>query len=122
MNTETKHLIVKVTVWILFTCAMMFVSTSFSYVIDSHDIIMYRRILKWVPFGSRRIPIGAIKEVRRLRLLPDILLGLRLYGNLLVKRGVVVVLKKGFVRRLYLTPANCDAFVKELETRIQASR
>ena len=81
---------------------------------------MQWRILRLVRFAKREIKIRDIQEVRRFEL-KDILSGGQIFGNFFIKEGVIVVLRKGIFRKIFITPENADEFVQQLSKKVSNS-
>lgn len=99
--------------------SILYLFSSFSYQISEDSIVIQWKLLKYVPFNSRKIDIGNVREVRRFEFKKDILFGANLWGNLFTKEGVIVILKQGFFKRVYLTPEEPDKFIAIVGARIK---
>jgi hypothetical protein len=98
-----------------------FVFGRFSYEIRDSIFVVERRLFFFIPFGKRRIPIENIQEIRPLKGFWDVLRGAEVYGNLFLRRGVLVVLKRGFFKRLFITPPNVAELTNSLEQELVKS-
>jgi hypothetical protein len=76
---------------------------------------MQRKILGIIPFGRRSIPVAMIMEIRKFGAKWDWLRGAEIYGKLFLRPGVLIILRKGFCRRLYITPSEPDDFIELLQ-------
>jgi len=94
------------------------VFATFNYTIDRTHLTISWRILSRVPFNSRSIRLAAVAQVRRFERFPDHLFVGSVWGNLFVKPGIILTLRKGLFRRIYLTPRQPDEFMRELNARI----
>ncbi len=47
-------------------------------------------------------------------------MGAHVWGNLFIKEGVIIVLKKGFIRNVYITPDEPYVFIEQLEHRLRS--
>ncbi len=83
-----------------------FVFGRFSYEICDDTFVVKRKLFFFIPFGKKKIPFANIQEIRPLNGFWDALRGAEVYGNLFLRRGVLVVLKRGFFKRLFITPPN----------------
>lgn len=101
---------------ILFSILYLF--SSFSYQISEDSIVIQWKLLKYVPFNSRKIDINNVREVRRFGFKKDILFGANIWGNLFTKEGVIIILNEGFFRRVYLTPEEPDKFIAKVGAKI----
>jgi len=113
----------------IFVCAIgisifstLYIFSDFSYELSTDAIIIRWSILGGIPFGQRRINIENIDGVRRYDRWRDSLQGYYVAGNLLVKPAVVIFLKHGLMKRVFLTPPNPDDFIKTLESKINLTR
>lgn len=99
--------------------SILYLFSSFSYQISQDSIVIQWKLLKYVPFNSRTIDISNVRQIRRFELKKDILFGANIWGNLFTKEGVIIILKEGFFKRVYLTPEEADKFIAEVEGRIR---
>ena len=95
---------------------ILYVFSSFSYKISEDFLIMQWRILKFVPFTSKKIRLADIQEARRFKLKEDLLSGGYIFGNLLTKKGVILILRKRafFVKKIFITPDKPDTFLEQI--------
>jgi len=105
---------------IVIACYLVFVVfPDHQYEITPTSLRMEYRVLKRVRLSKREIRFEDIKDVRRLGfLIPP---GVWAYGNVFKPRsGVLLILRRRllFWRRVFITPADPDAFVSELRRRL----
>lgn len=102
----------------------VYVFGEFSYSITDETLRMRWRVLRVLPFGTLSIALRNIIEARPYDRRRDLLGGGYIFGNLLVKKGMVLILRRRLflVRKVYITPGNGDAFVAELNRRVTDSR
>jgi hypothetical protein len=96
--------------------AALYVFASFSYELVDGCLVLRRKILAIIPFGCRRIPVSMIIEIRKFGAKRDWLRGAEIYGKLFLRPGVLIMLRKGFCRRIYVTPSEPDNFIELLQT------
>jgi len=89
----------------------------FSYELHDQVLVVRRKILYFIPYGFRRIPISSIREIRRFGGWKDVLRGADMFGNLFLREGVIIILKDGIFRRIFITPEKPDEFIKRVETQ-----
>jgi len=92
-----------------------YVFGTFTSEIGHGCLILNRKIFRVIPFGRRSVQLSYITEVRRFDLRRDWFRGAEVFGNLFWRPGVLIILKKGFCRRIYLTPSEPDSFIKLLQ-------
>ncbi|MBE0449141.1 MAG: hypothetical protein IBX64_13795 [Actinobacteria bacterium] len=102
---------------------IFYIFGSFTYEIREHSVCMKWELLKYIPFKSVKIDIDDILEARRYSFEKDIA-GADYFGNLLIKPGVILVLKRrrltfSFIKRIYITPDNPDEFIARVNQKIQ---
>jgi len=116
---DLYYTVVVVTVAFLIVMAL-YVCSSFSYVISNNTLKMDWRILKYVRFASREINIDNIQEVRRFRLKQDLFGGGYVFGNLFIKAGVIIILKRRllFCSKVYITPKEPDIFIEQIINKL----
>jgi hypothetical protein len=95
--------------------AAFYIFGRFVYIMRADGFTVRRYVFWVVPFGTRRFQTSEIAEVRRCDFKRDWLRGAEIFGNLFWKPGVMVITKRGFWRRFYLTPPDPDAIVTMLE-------
>ena len=98
--------------------SILYVFSTFTYHISNTALSIQWRLFRYIPFNSREINIEEVLEVRRFDLSKDLLVGTQIWGNLLIRKGVVLVLKRGFFRHAYVTPKDPDNFIQEMKARI----
>ena len=98
--------------------SLLYVFSGFSYEIVEGKLSIKWTVLKYIPFGSKRVPISSIQDVRRFEFKKDILRGAYIGGNLFIKDGVLLILKEGVFKRVYITPDNPDDFIVNMKHRM----
>jgi hypothetical protein len=110
---------------IIFSVAIVFilvfyVTANFSYAVRDGDIQMKWRILKWIPINRWRIRLDRVKEVRRFDARQD-LVGGEIFGNILSKRVVTLVVDRRFgFKRIFITPNEPELFIEQIRNRKQS--
>ena len=94
---------------------------SFTYEFNEGGLVMRRKILGGIPFGSRALQFSDVKEVRRFGGAADWWRGADVYGRLFLQPGVLVIMRKGAVRRIYITPSQPDEFIRKLQAVCQVA-
>ena len=114
MSDYQATAIVLTTAVVIFS--ILYVFSDFTYTISDGTLKMKWSILKFVFFGSRKVNIDNINEVKLFDFRKDILKGYDVFGNLLIKKGVVIILKKRsmLLKRIYITPGNPDKFIEQI--------
>ena len=72
------------------------------------------KLLKYIPFNSRKINIDNIQTIKKFKFKEDMLYPTDIWGNLFIKKGFIVILKEGFIKRVYMTPDNPAVFVDKI--------
>lgn len=93
----------------------LYVFSTFKYETSGKDLIVKWRLLKNIPFNSRKIDIDNIQTIKKFTFKKDMLHPTDIWGNLFIKKGFIVILKKGFMKRVYITPDNTDLFVEKIK-------
>ena len=88
----------------LIVFSTLYIFSTFNYEMSGNNLIIKWRLLKYIPFNSRRIDTNNIQSVKTFKFKEDILSPTDIWGNLFVKKGLIVILKEGFIRRIYITP------------------
>jgi hypothetical protein len=99
-----------------------YVFGKFAYKVQNRHIIVQRTILGILPFGTRSIPFSEIKDIRRYGRKGDWVRGADVYGNLFWKPAVLIILKNGFFRRVFITPSSTDEFIKNARLQIEMTQ
>jgi hypothetical protein len=94
--------------------SLFYLFASFSYQILEDTILLKWRILKYVPFNVLRIRIEDIEEIDLFNNRKHIFYGARIWGNPFVKKGIIILLRRGIVKRVFLTPRNPMQFIDEV--------
>jgi hypothetical protein len=102
----------------LFLFLILYVFPTYSYVISGDSIYVKHKILKYVPFRSKKIIIKKIDTVRDFDFKKDIFSGGDIWGNLFIKRGVIIKCKKGFFKNIYVTPENPHQFIEQVREKM----
>jgi hypothetical protein len=89
----------------------LYIFGTFSYIMLDDSIIIKWKILKHIPFSSYEIDVSKIQSIRAFKFKNDIIAGCRILGNLFVKKGVIIQLKRGFAKNIYITPENPSTFI-----------
>jgi hypothetical protein len=84
---------------------------------------MQWRILVCIPFSFSKIKIENIQEIRRFDFKKDFFRGAYIFGNLIRRRGVIIVLKKRSLlrKRIFITPENPDKFIEQVGNIIKTT-
>jgi hypothetical protein len=93
----------------------LYIFSTFKYEMSGKDLIIEWRLLKYIPFNSRKIDVDNIQTIRKFIFKKDTLYPTDIWGNLFIKKGFIVILKKGFIKRVYITPDNPDLFVGKIK-------
>lgn len=101
----------------LFLFLVIYVFPTYSYTISENTIYVKHKIFKYVPFRSRKINLYKIETIGAFDFKKDIFSGGDIWGNLFIKKGVVIKLKKGFVKIIYITPDNPSKFIEQVKKR-----
>src|SRR5229473_3191387 len=98
---------------------VLYVCATFSYSLSQRSLVLRWHIRGCVPFGPRTIEFDNIQEARTFRPAPD-LLGGYIFGNVLRRRIVTLVLQKRIflMKRAFITPDDPESFLAELRERI----
>ena len=113
---DVQGFAVVVSVAIIFIL-VFYVTASFSYAVRDTDIKMNRKILKWIPISGWRIRLDRVKEVRRFDARTD-LVGGEIFGNVLSKRVVTLVVDRRFgFKRIFITPNEPELFIEQIRNR-----
>ena len=104
--------------------SILFIFPTVTYEILEDSIKMKWKVFKFILIGSRTIKITNIQEIRKFIFKKDILPGGYIWGNLLIKKGVIIVLNKrlirfSFFKRIFITPKNPDEFIKEINNKLK---
>ena len=99
--------------------AAFYLFGSFTYDFSQDAVVVKRKIFFGIPYGQRTIRFVEIIEVRRFGNSRDWLLGAQVFGRLFFRPGVIVVTKRGLIRRIYLTPQQPDEFIQGLREAIE---
>src|SRR3972149_4389612 len=86
--------------------SVLYVFCTFKYEMSENNLIIKWKLLKYIPFNSRKIDIDNIQTIRKFIFDRDMLHPTDIWGNLFIKKGFIVNLKKGFIKRIYITPDN----------------
>lgn len=97
--------------------SILYIFSDFSYELSTEAIIVRWVVLGGIPFGKRQIAFKNIKGARRYSGWRDVFGAYYIAGNLFVKPAVVVFLKHGLIKRVFLTPPAPNDFIKTLESR-----
>ena len=89
-----------------------YVFARYSYKVEGKNLIIRRWVFSIIPFGIKKIPLTEIKELRALEGFKDYLLGGDVFGNLYLKKGGLIILKRGLIRRIYITPPKLTDFIE----------
>jgi hypothetical protein len=78
------------------------------------------KIIKFIIIASRTIKIENIQKIRRFIFKKDIFPGGYMFGNVLNKKIVVLILKKRifFSRKILITPPNPDEFIERINIKL----
>jgi hypothetical protein len=103
---------------------LLYVFSTFTCRISENSVVMQWHVLKCVPFASRKIGIEDIQEAREFEFRRDMLRGAVIFGNLFVKKGVIITLKPRswrlqFTERIFVTPENPDTFIEEVNDNVR---
>ncbi len=100
---------------------IVFIFSSFSYDIIQTSIKMKWKILKYVLIGSRTVQIENIQEVRSFIFKKDVFPGGYIFGNVLSKKCVVLVLRKRvfLMKKIFITPINPDDFIERVNNLLK---
>lgn len=100
----------------LFAALFLFFYTfaRFSYETTRGHLCLRWRLPGGIPYWSRRVPLVNIAEVKRCGGFGDLLPTCDIWGNLPSKRGVIIRLHRGWIRRVFVTPDDPESFAKEL--------
>jgi hypothetical protein len=84
---------------------------------------MQWRILVYIPFSFSKIKIENIQEIRRFDFRKDFFRGGYIFGNLIRKKGVIIVLKKRSLlrKRIFVTPQNPENFIEQINNIIRTT-
>jgi hypothetical protein len=93
----------------------LYIFSTFKYEIFGNDLIIKWRLLKYIPFNSRKIDNDNIQAIKKFIFKKDMLHPTDIWGNLFIKKGFIVILKKGFIKRVYITPDNPDLFIGKIK-------
>ncbi len=99
---------------------ILYVFSSFSYELQTDSLVVRWRLPGGIPFNTKTIRIADIADIHRFRFPADIGGGVEIWGNVAIKKGVLIRTSTGLFRRLYITPDDSDAFierVRELSVR-----
>jgi len=97
----------------------LYLGSRFTYNCEADHLYIRWRLPGGLPFGSRRIPYSRIEEVRPFSWRLDATGLGELWGNLPSRKGHVLVLSPGLLRRgpyrkLWITPSDFTAFAEDL--------
>lgn len=93
---------------------VLYVFGAYSYSIAEGELVIRWRVLG-MPFGSRRIPVGQIEELRRFDWKSDLFPGFEIWGRLLRGHAWVIVRRTGLLRKIYVTPPDPEALEEAME-------
>jgi hypothetical protein len=81
------------------------------------------RILVYIPFSFSKIKIGNIQEIRRFDFRKDFFRGGYIFGNLIRRKGVIIVLRKRSLlrKRIFITPENPEKFIEQINDIIKTT-
>jgi len=97
---------------------------SFTYRISGDAIELRWRVLGILTVSSRKLPLVLVREARTIPPIGILAGGLHILGRFPAKRAAVLVLRRrmlsySFARVIYITPADPDRFVAEVNRLIQ---
>lgn len=101
--------------------SIFYVFSSFFYEISENKIKIRWKVFKCIPFNSIAININRIQAIRLFNFERDIISGWAVWGNLFIRRGVILELKKGIFKKYYITPKYPEKFIKDVKSRMAAS-
>ena len=106
----------------IFTFMILYVVSTFSYSVSDNCIVMRWYILKYLPFGYRKIPLSTINEVKSFEF-SDFVRGGYIFGNIFTKKGVTIVLTKKFyfTNRIFITPSKSDMFIGQINSLLKGT-
>ena len=98
--------------------SLIYIFSSFCYDILANRISMRWRILKYIPFNAYEMNFDNIDEIRFFEFRKDMPHGALIWGNLFVRKGVIIQLKKGFFKRMYITPEEPKLFMEKVKDKL----
>jgi len=94
--------------------SVLYVFSTFKYEVFGKDLTIRWKLLKYIPFNSRKIHVDNIQTINKFIFKKDTLYPTDIWGNLFIKKGFIVILEKGFIKRIYITPDNPDLLVDKI--------
>lgn len=95
----------------------LYVFSTFNYEISGNNLIIKWKLLKYIPFNSRKINIDNMQTIKIFIFKEDALYPTDIWGKLFIKKGFIVIMKEGFIKRVYITPDNPAVFVDKINKR-----
>jgi hypothetical protein len=95
--------------------SVLYVFSTFKYEMCEDNLIIKWKLLKYIPFNSRKINIDNIQTINKFIFKKDTFCPTDIWGNLFIKKGFIVILKKGFLKRVYITRDNPALFVDRIK-------
>ncbi len=94
---------------------ILYVFSNFSYSLNNEVIKVNWRIFYFIPFISSTVKIEQIEDIKHFEFKKDILKPTQVFGNLFIKKGVIVTIKgKLFSYNIYLTPQDPERFIADV--------
>jgi len=99
---------------------VFYVFSRVSYDVDDNFIKIHRRVLKYFSAGSILIELGSIEDIRIYRARDDFLSPWLIWGNVFIRKGVMIILKRRrfIYKKIFITPSDPDDFISQVKHRL----